>query len=139
MLPAPSRRVRRPCLQRPALCVATPTRPNRNPDPMSKFQSRQERLMEEPDTYDPEYAARLSAGIVQAIAQAKAQLHAGSLPSSARNDVARARELHDLLLAQMIAAEPQTVPYLRGVCDAIGNNIDDLERRLADAGHDVKG
>lgn len=85
------------------------------------------------DPYDPEYAARLSSEIVQAIAEAKALLEAGMPPMLARGVVEQAREMHDLLLAQMIAGEPQTVPYLRGVCDAIGNNIEDLERRTAEA------
>jgi hypothetical protein len=89
------------------------------------------------EPYDPEAAARLSAGIVQAIAEAKAQLDSGIAPTSARGVVAQARELHDLLLAQMIAGEPETLPFLRGVCDAMGNNIDDLERRLADGEHDL--
>ena len=38
--------------------------------------------------------------------------------------------MHDLLLENLIAAEPGTAQYARGLADSMTNHLDDLERLL---------
>ena len=83
--------------------------------------------MSDPEPFDPDAAAKISAAIVKAIAEAKTLADAGDSGAELREVVMHARELHDLLLEQMLAAEPENAEYLRGPSDAIGNNIGALE------------
>ena len=86
--------------------------------------------MDDPDPFDAGAVARISAAIVKAIAEAKTLVDAGESGPELREVVVHARELHDLLLEQMLAAEPANAEYLRGLCDAIGNNVGALEQLL---------
>ena len=47
--------------------------------------------------------------------------------------VSQARESYDLLLAQLISAEPTTAQYARGLADSMGNHLSELERLLEPA------
>jgi hypothetical protein len=78
--------------------------------------------------FDPEDGARISAALVRALAEMMAMAEAGDVGGPAFRDLLQhARELHDLLLEQVLAAEPDAADYLRGLCDAMGNKIGDLE------------
>ena len=44
--------------------------------------------------------------------------------------VRHAREMHDLLLEHLIAAEPSTAQYARGLADSMANHLDEMERLL---------
>lgn len=80
--------------------------------------------------FDPDEAARISAAIVKAIAEAKVLVDAENLGPELHDVVQHARELHDLLREQVDAASPEVADRLRGVCDAMGNNIGRLEDLL---------
>ena len=54
---------------------------------------------------DPEYGARISAALVTALAEAKMLADAGSIGPEIRDIVQHARDLYDLLLEQLVAAE----------------------------------
>ena len=73
-------------------------------------------------TFDPEEGARISSALIKAIMEAKAMADAGDVGPALRDLVRHARDLYDLLLEQLIAAED-----VRGMCDAMGNRLDQLE------------
>jgi hypothetical protein len=67
---------------------------------------------------------------VAAIAEAQT-LAAVDLASPALRELVRhARELHDLLVEQLDAAELGTNEYARGLVESIGNHLDELEAAL---------
>jgi hypothetical protein len=82
------------------------------------------------EEFDPDQAARISAAIVKAIAEAKVLVDAENVGPELHDVVQHARELHDLLREQVEAAPPGVVDRLRGACEAMGNNIGRLEDLL---------
>ena len=55
---------------------------------------------------------------------------AGDFGPALHDVVQHARELHDLLREQVDTAAPGVVDRLRGLCDAMGNNVGRLEELL---------
>ena len=84
------------------------------------------------EEFDPEQATRISAAIVKAIAEAKVLVDAENLGPELHDMVQHCRELHDLLREQVEAAPTDVADRLRGICDAMGNNIGRLEELLMD-------
>jgi hypothetical protein len=82
------------------------------------------------EEFDPDAAARISAAIVKAIAEARVLVDAESLGHELYDVVQHAREMHDLLREEVAAAPPDVADRLRGICDAMGNNISRLEELL---------
>ena len=82
---------------------------------------------------DPGELARISGAILQAIAQARTLNEAGDTGARFTSCVNQARESYDQLLAHLIAAEPATAQYARGLADSMGNHLAELERLLAQA------
>ena len=80
---------------------------------------------------DPAELARISAALVKAMAEARVMHDANGIDENFRENLRHARELHDLLLEGLIEAEPAPPEYLRGLCDSMGNNLDELEKILA--------
>ena len=78
-------------------------------------------------TFDPDEATRISAAIVKAIAEAKAMADAENFGPDLQEVIRHARELHDLLLEQVNAAEPGAGDRLRAVCEMMGSNVRRLE------------
>ena len=68
--------------------------------------------------------------MLKALAEARALNAAGDSSDELRTLVRHARDMHDLLLENLIAAEPGTAQYARGLADSMGNHLDDLERLL---------
>jgi hypothetical protein len=58
------------------------------------------------EDFDPDQAARISAAIVKAIAEAKVLVDAENIGPELHDVVQHARELHDLLREQVDAAPP---------------------------------
>jgi hypothetical protein len=77
---------------------------------------------------DPAELARISGAMLKAMAEARTLNAAGDRPDELRTLVRRARDMHDLLLENLIAAEPGTAQYARGLADSMANHLDDLER-----------
>jgi hypothetical protein len=80
------------------------------------------------DAFDPAECTRISAALVKALGEATFLAGAGDIGTVFWDLVKHARELHDLLLEQLLAAEPVDVQYLCGIADAMGNKISELER-----------
>lgn len=81
---------------------------------------------------DPAELARISGAMLKALAEARALNEAGDTSDEFRTLVRHAREMHDLLLENLIAAEPGTAQYARGLADSMANHLDALEQ-LVDA------
>jgi hypothetical protein len=79
---------------------------------------------------DPAELARVSGRMLQAIAEARALNDAGDTGRRFIQCVTQARDDYDRLLAQLIAAEPSTAQYARGLADSMGNHLLELERLL---------
>ena len=79
---------------------------------------------------DPAELARISGAMLKALAEARALNEAGGAGDELRRLVRHAREMHDLLLENLIAAEPSTAQYARGLADSMANHIDELERLI---------
>jgi hypothetical protein len=86
------------------------------------------------DSFEPEEGPRIYAALVKALAEAKMLADAGDVGPTFRDVLQHAREMYDLLLEQMVAAEPGAGEYLMGMCDAMGNKLDALEM-LANGGN----
>ncbi len=76
---------------------------------------------------DPAELARISAALVKRMAEARVLHDTTGVDEAFRENIREARELHDLLLKGLIEAEPGPTEYLRGLCDSMGNNLDELE------------
>jgi hypothetical protein len=75
--------------------------------------------------------ARISKALVAAIGEAKARLDAQEVYDSDFADlVQHARELHTLMCEALLEAEPDVDERARGLADAIGNNLDQIESAL---------
>ena len=59
----------------------------------------------DPDPFDPDYPATVSAGLVMVIAQAGTIVECGETGEPLRELVRHARDLHEILIEQLIAAE----------------------------------
>ena len=81
-------------------------------------------------TIDPAELARISGAMLKALAEAQALNKAGDTSDELRRLVLHAREMHDLLLENLIAGEPSTAQYARGLADSMANHLDDMERLL---------
>ena len=79
-------------------------------------------------TIDPAELARISGAMLKALAEAQALNKAGDTSDELRRLVLHAREMHDLLLENLIAGEPSTAQYARGLADSMANHLDELER-----------
>ena len=66
--------------------------------------------------------------MLKALAEARTLNAAGDSSDELRRLVQHAREMHDLLLENLIAAEPSTAQYARGLADSMANHLDELER-----------
>ena len=96
--------------------------------------SRDQHLLRDPNSVsylvnpiDPSELARISAALVKAMAEARVLHENTGVDEAFRENIRQARELHDLLLKGLIEAEPGPTEYLRGLCDSMGNNLDELE------------
>ncbi len=65
---------------------------------------------------------------MKALAEARARSEAGDTSDGLRILLDHARELHDLLLENLIAAEPATAQYAHGLADSMANHLDELEQ-----------
>jgi hypothetical protein len=79
---------------------------------------------------DPAELARISGAMLKALAEARALNEAGDSSDELRGLVLHAREMHDLLLENLIAAEPTIAQYARGLADSMGNHLDELEQLI---------
>jgi hypothetical protein len=79
---------------------------------------------------DPAELARISGAMLKALAEARALNAAGDTSDELPRLVRHAREMHDLLLENLIAAEPSTAQYARGLADSMANHLDELERLI---------
>ena len=79
---------------------------------------------------NPAELARISGAMLKALAEARALQAAGDSSDELRNLVQHARDMHDLLLENLIAAEPGTAQYARGLADSMANHLDEMERLL---------
>jgi len=68
--------------------------------------------------------------MLKALAEARALNIAGDTSDELRRLVKHAREMHDLLLENLIAAEPSTAQYARGLADSMANHLDELEQLI---------
>ncbi len=80
---------------------------------------------------DPGELARISGAMLQAMAEARTLNAAGDTGARFSACVNEARESYDRLLAHLIAAEPTTAQYARGLADSMSNHLAELERMLA--------
>ena len=76
---------------------------------------------------DADELARISATLIGAIAEAKALAKEVGISEKFRELVQHAREKHDLLIEALIANEPLSTAYLRGLADSTGLAIEHLE------------
>ena len=81
-----------------------------------------------------EDVAALAAALTTAIGQATAQLRESGPGGEFSENVRHARDLHTRLLETLLDAEPAIDERVRGLCDTIGNRIDNLEAALRDGG-----
>lgn len=79
---------------------------------------------------DPAELARISGAMLQAIAEARTLNDTGDTGARFSACVDRARDSYDSLLAHLIAAEPITAQYARGLADSMGNHLTELEQLL---------
>ena len=77
-------------------------------------------------TFDPEVGARISTALVKAITEAKVMADAGDVGPDLRDLIRHARDLYNLLLEQVIAAEPNAAEDVREMCAAMGNRLGQL-------------
>lgn len=66
--------------------------------------------------------------MLQAMAEARALDEAGERGRRFSRCLDVARDNYDRLLAHLIAAEPATAQYARGLADSMGNHLSELER-----------
>ena len=66
--------------------------------------------------------------MLAAMAEARALNEAGEKGRRFRRCLDVARDSYDRLLAQLIAAEPGTAQYARGLADSMGNHLSELEQ-----------
>jgi len=85
-------------------------------------------MVDPADKYDQSYVATTANEIVKVIAEAEVMIEAGDIGHRLREIVGHARELHDIILEQLIVAEPDSIEWVRGLCDSLGNHIADLEK-----------
>ena len=83
-------------------------------------------------TFDPEEGVRISSALIKAITKAKATADSGDVGPELRDLVRHARDLYEILLEQLIAAGPDVSEEIRGMCDAMGNRLDQLDALLDD-------
>ena len=81
---------------------------------------------------DPAELARISGAMLKALAEARTLNEAGDTSDEFRGLLRHARELHDLLLENLIAAEPTTAQYAHGLADSMANHLDELERLVGE-------
>ena len=79
---------------------------------------------------DPAELARISGAMLKALAEARTLNVAGDASEEFRRLVVHAREMHDLLLENLIAAEPSTAQYARGLADSMANHLSELEQLI---------
>ena len=79
---------------------------------------------------NPSDLARVSGAMLQAMAEARALNEAGDHGKRFHACVTTARDNYDQMLAQLIAAEPATAQYARGLADSMGNHLSELEQLL---------
>jgi hypothetical protein len=79
---------------------------------------------------NPSDLARVSGAMLQAIAEARALNEAGDHGKRFQACVNTARDNYDRMLVQLIAAEPATAQYARGLADSMGNHLSELEQLL---------
>jgi hypothetical protein len=77
--------------------------------------------------FDPEDGVRISKALIKAIGEAQVLAGAGDVGPQFRDTVQHARELYDLLLEQLVIAESHAIPYLKGMSEAMGNRLFELE------------
>jgi hypothetical protein len=77
--------------------------------------------------FDAQYASQLSAAIVCALGEAKILKDAGGHDGDFSAAVTYARDLHNILLAQMQAAIPGSVEQLRRLCETMQINLAQLD------------
>lgn len=82
---------------------------------------------------DPGELARISGAMLHAMAEARALNEAGDTGARFSACVNQAQEAYDQLLAHLIAAEPATAQYARGLADSMSNHLTELEHLLARA------
>lgn len=75
--------------------------------------------------------------MLQAMAEARALNESGYTGPRVRACVSTAREHYDALLAELIAAEPATAQYARGLADSMGHHLDELERAIERESHEM--
>ena len=80
-----------------------------------------------PEDFLPETGARIAAELIKVIGEAQVLANAGAIGPAFRDIVRHARELYDLLLAQLIAAEPALGERPQGMATAMGNKLFELE------------
>ena len=80
---------------------------------------------------NPAELARISGAMLKTLAEARALNEAGDTSGEFRNLIRHAREMHDLLLEHLIAAEPGTAQYAHGLADSMANHLDELERLVS--------
>jgi len=68
--------------------------------------------------------------MLKALAEARTLNVAGDASEEFRRLVVHAREMHDLLLENLIAAEPSTAQYARGLADSMANHLSELEQLI---------
>ena len=66
--------------------------------------------------------------MLEAMAEARALTESGDKGRQFRKCLQVARDNYDRLLAELIAAEPGTAQYARGLADSMGNHLTELER-----------
>jgi hypothetical protein len=66
--------------------------------------------------------------MLEAMAEARALNESGEKGRQFRRCLEIARDNYDRLLAELIAAEPATAQYARGLADSMGNHLSELER-----------
>jgi hypothetical protein len=76
--------------------------------------------------FDPEDGVRISAALIKAIGEAQVLAAAGDIGPEFRDIVQHVRELYDLLVEQLVIAEPPNL-YLQGMSQAMGNRLFELE------------
>ena len=73
---------------------------------------------------------RIAAALIKAIGEAQVLATEGEIGAEFRDIVQHTRELYDLLLEQLVIAEPHAIPYLRGMSEAMGYRLFELEALL---------
>jgi len=84
-------------------------------------------MVDPADPYDQSYVATTANEIVKVIAEAEVMIEAGNVGHELRELIGHARDLHDIILEQLIVAEPEAIEWVPGLCDSLGNHIADLE------------